>query len=99
MERVGENPIDSNRVGYNTLIMLLNTLGEVKVHKVKSIVKTGTLEEMLYALSFVASDGEPVKKEKFLEKRVRVEKILNSEYQVAGGIEFPFWHYLISTYK
>lgn len=99
MRELGHNPIDENRKGYNALIMLLNSLGEVKYRKVRSTVKTDSLAEMVDALAFVAGDGVPEIKEQFLRKRSHIEKIIQSQYHKDGVYEFPFWHYFISTLK
>lgn len=99
MDALGENPTDRNRVGYNGLIMLLNDLGEVKTKKIKTTVRTDTIDDMIDALALVAANGVPERKEEFMKKRTKLEKILRSSYTKNSGFEFPFQHYIISTLK
>lgn len=99
LRELGENLIDYNRVGYNSTIELLYSLGEVKTRKVTTRVLTENIEDMLDALSFVASDGKPKRKERFMKKQSRIEKILNSRYRDGANYFFPFQHFFISTHK
>ena len=99
MKDFGENHEDPNRVGFNQIVELLASLGEVKTRKFITHVKTDKLEDMVQALSFVASDGKPEKKIEFLKNRSRLEKILNKKYQDENGYFFPFQHFFITTEK
>ena len=96
---LGQKTNDFNRVGYNKIVELLFSLGEVKIRKVTTSVETNTLNDMIDALSFVASDGLPERKEKFLSKRAVLEKILNSKYRTKKGFIFPFQHFFITVIK
>jgi SAM-dependent methyltransferase len=97
MKHFGENPIDRNRVGFNKIIELLYSLGDVKTRKVATFVRTKNLEDMIQALSFVASNGNVVAKNKFLEHRSQLEKILSSRYKDGESYFFPFQHFFITT--
>ncbi|MDP3003966.1 MAG: class I SAM-dependent methyltransferase [Candidatus Azambacteria bacterium] len=97
MKNLGNNPIDYNRAGFNKIIELLHSLGEVKMKKVATSVRTENFEDMIQTLSFVASDGKPDKKNRFLQYRPRLEKILRSRYQDEAGYFFPFQHFFITT--
>ncbi|HCI05263.1 MAG: hypothetical protein UX26_C0009G0014 [Parcubacteria group bacterium GW2011_GWC1_45_9] len=99
MKDLGESHEDHNRIGFNQIIELLASLGKVKTRKVITRVKTDNLEDMIQALSFVASDGKPEKKEKFLENHLRLGKILSEKYQDKNGYFFPFQHFFIITEK
>ncbi len=90
---------DRNRIMFNSIIELLNTLGAVTIRKVITKVTTDNLEDMIQALSFVFSDGKPEKKEAFLGYRIKLEKLLNSKYKIEQGYFFPFQHFFIMTKK
>jgi SAM-dependent methyltransferase len=98
MKGLDEDPIDRNKLGYANLLALVKSLGKVELRKVKTIAKADSLEDMIEALSFVASDGIPEKKKKFLENHLKLQQLL-AAYKVDNGFEFPFWHYVISTSK
>lgn len=99
MRELGENRENPNRVGFNSIIELLASLGEVKMRKAITKVRTENIEYMLFALSFVASDGEAEKKEAFLQKQAQLCKILDSRYKDAEGFFFPFQHFFIIAKK
>lgn len=99
MRSLNQPPEDNNRSGYNKIIELLFSLGEVKIKKAITTVKTKNLAEMIDALSFVASDGTPERKEKFMGQKNKIEKFLKSKYLTENGFEFPFQHYFITTIK
>ncbi|MBL7045239.1 MAG: class I SAM-dependent methyltransferase [Parcubacteria group bacterium] len=90
---------DYNRIGYNTLIGLLNSLGEIKTRKVITKVETDNIEDMVQVLSFVFSYGKKEKEEQFIALRPKLEKILNSQYKNDNGYYFPFQHFFITTKK
>lgn len=90
---------DYNRIGYNGLIELLNSLGEVKTKKIITKVVTDNIEDMIQALSFVFSDGKMEKKKQFLSFRNKLEDVLNSQYKDDKGYYFPFQHFFITTKK
>lgn len=68
MKQIRQPTSDSNRIGYNRLVELLFSLGEVKVRKVTTTVQTDNIDDMVDALSFVASDGNPERKAEFLKQ-------------------------------
>lgn len=90
---------DYNRVGYNTLLELLNSLGEIKIRKVVTRVETNNIEDMIQALCFVFSYGKAEKKEQFISFRTKLEKIFNSKYKDDKGYYFPFQHFFITVQK
>jgi SAM-dependent methyltransferase len=97
MHQVGFDVADRNRVGYNFLVRLLFSLGDVKIRKVVTRVRTPTLAGMVMALTFVAGDGNPERTRAFREKWRRVERILSAAYRSDDGFAFPFQHFLISV--
>jgi len=90
---------DYNRLGYNTLIELLNSLGEIKTKKVITKVVTDNIEDMIQALCFVFSYGKTEKREQFLSLCTKLENILNSQYRDGMRYYFPFQHFFIVTQK
>lgn len=99
MKDIGKKHEDLNRVGFNQIIELLASLGEVKTRKVITQVKTDKLEDMIQALSFVASNGKPEKKAEFIKYRLRLEKTLSKKYRHNNSYCFPFQHFFITTKK
>ena len=99
LDFVGKKKMDYNRMIFNSIIELLNNLGNVTIRKVITKVTTDNLDDMIQALSFVFSDGKPEKKEKFLGYKVKLEKFLNSKYKIEHGYSFPFQHFFIMTQK
>lgn len=99
MKDLGENHEDKNRVGFNQIIEILSSIGKVKTRKVITQLKTDNLEDMMQALSFVASGGKPEKKESFMKNRSRLEKTLNLKYRKNNDYSFPFQHFFIMTKK
>lgn len=88
-----------HRVGYDAIIKLLYSLGEVKMRKVITTVNASALDDVIDALSFVFSNGHAEEKAKFLSYRNKLEKILNSKYRSVDGCRFPFQHFFIATLK
>ena len=99
MSELGQDPMDYNRLGYNKMIEYLYSLGEVKTRKVTTTVETINLDDMIEALAFVASNGEPSRKSQFLNKISLISKVLNSRYRTEKGYSFPFQHIFITTIK
>ncbi len=79
----------------------LKTFAEVDVKKVRTQVKTHSLNQMIRALSFVASAGQIDKKEKFLAKKDKLKRILNGKYFDSSQdlYTFPFNHYFFRIQK
>ncbi|MDP2587281.1 MAG: class I SAM-dependent methyltransferase [bacterium] len=99
MKGLGENHEDQNRVGFNQIVELLASLGDVKMRKVITRVNTENLDDIVQALSFVASDGKPEKKKEFLKQSGKLEKILKQNYKNNYGYYFPFQHFFLTTQK
>ena len=97
MKDLGDNRESPNRIGFNKIVELLFSLGEVKMRKVTTQVKTDKLDDMVQAVAFVASDGRLDKKEKFLKNRLQLEKILERKYHNKHGYSFPFQHFFVIT--
>ncbi len=97
MGKIWKENSDYNRIGFNEIIELLYSLGEVKMEKVTTWVKTDDLNSMIQALAFVASDSKPEKKSEFLRNLPKLEKVLDSQYKDADGYSFPFQHFFITT--
>jgi len=99
MKELGENHEDQNRVVFNQMVELLASLGAVKTRKFITKVQTKNLDDMVQALSFVASNGELKKKAEFLKQSKKLEKILKQNYRDSNGYLFPFQHFLLTTQK
>jgi len=56
-----------------------------------------SVDDMVQAVAFVASDGRLDKKEKFLKNRLQLEKILERKYHNKHGYSFPFQHFFVIT--
>ncbi len=99
LDFLGQNEMDYNRVGFNSIIELLSTLGIVTMRKVTTKVITDNFDDMIQALSFVFSNGKPEKKNIFLNYQTKLEKVFNSKYKTENGYYFPFQHFFIKTQK
>lgn len=97
MESIGESTSDYSRTRFNRIIEFLYSFGDVKEKKVATHVATDNLADMMEALAFVASDGDPARKEEFLKHSPKLEKILSSQYRSNGGYSFPFRHFFLAT--
>lgn len=99
MKSLGGNHEDPNRIGFNQILVLLSPLGKLRTRKVITKVRTKSLDDMVQALSFVASNGDPRRKIEFIKNKPRLEKILKQKYQDEDGYSFPFQHFFIITQK
>ena len=99
LKNIGLPQMDHNRIGYNSIIELLNSLGSVVMRKVTTNVEAKTIEDMLDVLSFVYHGGNIIQKNEFTAKYDKVRKILNSKYMNNEKYSFPFQHLFITTKK
>jgi SAM-dependent methyltransferase len=99
MKKLGINYKNKNRKGFNQIIKLLTLLGDVKIRKVITKVNAENLDDIIQALSFVASDGDRHRKKEFLKRGDKIEKILNRNYKDKQGYYFPFQHFFLITKK
>ena len=91
-----QSPIEF--IEYKELLTLVETIGKVDVRKVKTTVETDTLEDMIDALTFIASNGIPELKAQFLMKKEQIVDFLGS-YKKGTGYVFPFLHYFVVVSK
>lgn len=91
--------IDKNKVGYTVLVELLKSIGKVRTWNVTTRVVTENLDDMVNALSFVASDGNEEIKREFLDKSEQIREIIKISYKEGMGYAFPFQHIFVSTHK
>jgi len=89
----------ANREGFKALREQLEKLGTLDIRKVQTLVRTSTSQEMIAALSFVASNGIPEKRQQFMEQERGLSQILEDSYQDKDGYFFPFQHFLLKTHK
>lgn len=74
----------------------LDTLGNVREEMIVSRVRTSTIQEMLWALSFVWSDGKEEYQKVFVQN-TEVARQIEERYREKDGYAFPFRHYLLDT--
>lgn len=91
------NPGDYPAI-FENMLNLLSSLGKTTVRKVVTTVKADNIEGMIAALSFVASNGVPERKEKFMTHREEIVAFLEN-YKTDDGFAFPFQHFILVTEK
>lgn len=91
------NPGDYPAI-FENMVSLLSSLGKTTVRKVVTTVKTDGIEDMISALSFVASNGVPERKQKFLARRGEIVAFLEN-YKTDQGFSFPFQHFILVMEK
>lgn len=98
MKNLEPSKSELNLSEFNHILELLRSFGEMNMRIVTTRVTTGTLPELINALSFVYSDGVKERKEHFLSFGPKLEETLRS-YKNANGFFFPFQHFFISATK
>ncbi len=83
---------------FENMVQFLSSLGTTVTRKVITTVKTKTVKEMIQALSFVAGNGIPERKENFLVHEKYLSTYLE-KYKVDDEYVFPFQHFIITTQK
>ncbi|MEK7650844.1 MAG: methyltransferase domain-containing protein [Patescibacteria group bacterium] len=91
------NPGDYPAI-FENMVNLLSSLGKTTVRKVVTTVKADNIEDMIAALSFVASNGVPERKQKFMTHREEIVAFLEN-YKTDDGFAFPFQHFILVTEK
>ena len=82
-----------------TLEAYLSVLGPTSVDVVTTHVSASSVAQMLSALSFVYSDGEPGKAALFREQSGVLTDYLDMHYRIPEGYRFPFQHVFLQTQK
>ena len=98
MQQLGSNSASNNRVAMDGIHRFMRSLGTVEIGRVQAFVPTSELDELVSALSFVASGGQPDQKEGFLQQTPPAEELLR-KYQSEAGYAFPFTHYFLEGQK
>ncbi len=98
MRFLGKDPISRNIDGYNELIDFVHKVGKAEIRKVTTTVETEGIDDMIEALSFVASNGIPELKNDFLTQSEKI-KIFLETYHTDEGYIFPFQHFFIIASK
>lgn len=96
---IGMDRYDGYAAIYSEIIDMLNRAGKTEVRKVQTTLDTSSLEDMLEAMAFVASNGRIEGYQEFMSKRSEIKEILDSEYSVDSGYSFPYQHIFIDTHK
>lgn len=100
MKELGYNLDTVHSDNFAKITEALQELGELKVKRVETLVETGSKEDMIKALAFVASDGDPDKAKEFLLKSEQINLTFDRpEYRSESGFKFPFQHYFLTTRK
>lgn len=89
----------SEAARFEGLKTYLSRLGQTTVDVVTTHVCTSSVADMLSALSFVYSDGEPGKVSLFRKKSADLTRSLDTHYHNAEGYRFPFQHVFLQTQK
>ena len=97
MNCLGEDWLGTNTASYRALIELLSSLGKVKIEKITSCVSATDLAVMIKALSFVYSDGKEELRDRFLEKKEILKKVLINDYFDGHKYTFPFQHFYLDV--
>ncbi|QQS60689.1 class I SAM-dependent methyltransferase [Candidatus Falkowbacteria bacterium] len=98
LSKIGENPLKKYQDCYTIIEETLKSFGNLQINKVVTEVTTDTLDDMIEALSFVASDGNLERKNLFLSHSEELKEILN-EYTKNGSYFFPFQHFCLMVKK
>lgn len=77
----------------------MSSLGDYEVRKVRTEVRTDIFTDMAEALAFVASDGAAEAANTFLQKREKLQSILDRQYRQGNQYVFPFDHFFIKVQK
>lgn len=85
--------------GYQELLAIVGRLGTFDVRKIRTEVRTDTIDDMAQALAFVASDGNAEAADGFLRKQSQLEQILSRQYIQGDQYVFPFDHFFIEVSK
>lgn len=92
-----QKPLEADR--FKALQAYCAVLGPTTVDVVTTYVTTFSVTEMLSALSFVYSDGEPEKVALFQRQRGALTRYLNAHYRDKERYRFPFRHVFLQTQK
>ena len=101
LKEAGVKPFANTLANYNDTKNFLSKLGKLKEWFVFSKVETSSIEDLVKALSFVASAGSKDKKEAFLSKTEKINQIIKSKYydNNSGKYFFPFRHVFLTVNK
>ncbi len=98
LSEIGENPEKKYSECYQIIIKTLESIGSIQIKTVTTEVRTNTLDEMIEALSFVASDGNIQKKTAFIDHEAKL-KIILEKYKQNDSYYFPFQHIVLMVKK
>jgi hypothetical protein len=87
------------KIPFAQILSSLQKRGTVQTRVVQTAVRSKKIDEIMHALSFVASNGNPEYKSEFFASKVFLEKELNSKYCSSEQYCFPFDHYFIVVEK
>ncbi len=94
LKEIGEEKVEIDRVDYRDVSSFL---GVKDVRSVESYVR-GSPEEVTEALSFVFSDGDKKKKDRFLSYKKTIYNILKLRYSDGKSLCFPFKHFFVHSH-
>lgn len=85
--------------GYDNMVAALEEIGETKVEPVVTRVETDTIDDMVTALAFRASNGETIRHANFMEHAEAVVALLDDQYRAGDRFVFPFEYRFVTTHK
>ncbi len=98
LSEIGENPLKKYQDCYTVIEETLKSYGNLEIKKVITEVTTDTLDDMIEALSFVASDGNLERKKLFLSHSKQLKEMLK-KYTKNDLYYFPFQHICLLVKK
>jgi ubiquinone/menaquinone biosynthesis C-methylase UbiE len=101
LEEINVKPFDDTSIKYLERKDFLKQLGRLEEWFVFSRVKSSSIDNLIRALSFVASGGEEEKRDTFLSKSKDIRKILITKYfdKESAMYFFPFKHVFLRANK
>lgn len=101
LESIGIKPFENTLVSYLERKKFLEQFGELTEWFVTSKVETSSIEDLMKALSFVASGGKEDKRDIFFSKEREISNILKTKYFDVHSKKhfFPFKHVFLMVNK
>jgi hypothetical protein len=82
---------------FERIIMAMSSFGSLEHFSIDTTIESKKLDQLVYALGFVWSDGDPDRWTDFYENRSLVESALSENFFVGGKYIFPFRHSIVSV--
>ena len=101
LKEINIKPFENASARYLDRKNFVEQFGDLKEWFVNTKIESSSMENMIKALSFVASGGEEEKKNAFLSKSKEISEILNEKYynKESNNYFFPFKHVFLMVNK